>query len=395
MLWSLVVAGLEIHVAAEDASNQFSRSTMALMCDRRVLTRVVGSWREGVISRGPARAAAVARAANDARASYSAMLGDLRWGNSVVRAAGGLDEMVIRLSEPFGALSERVRMSSVSRRVATGWYLRMWFARWDAAVLLWGSPRGRWQRCGTEGLMELASVVAGVGAATAEWEGGPGGLSGARAVVWRPTADGFGLARVNALSAWRRARKQWAMSGGWAAMAAERPRAAALMDLVRDVARAQQARGVFLAGTFVPMIVMQVRRSVQNAAIAEGLEADGRGRWAVDEVLDWRGKTCRGPDGKVTDSREALVRWLGFERRSGEPWKDQWVPRRSLTEDLRGTRKRVAGVAAPPAPKCARHSSTRGSTLRGGSSKLVRGIGDSAGFVVAERKRARRVSSPG
>ena len=42
------------------------------------------------------------------------------------------------------------------------------------------------------------------------------------------------------------------------------------------------------------------------------------------------------------------------------------------------------------AGKRARHSSTRGTTLRGGGTKLVRGIGDSAGFVVAERKRARR-----
>ena len=88
LLWNLVVAGLEIHVAAEDASEQFSRSTLSLMCDRRILTRMVGSWREGVVSRGPARAAAVARVANDARASCLAMLGDLRWSKSLVRAAG-------------------------------------------------------------------------------------------------------------------------------------------------------------------------------------------------------------------------------------------------------------------------------------------------------------------
>ena len=45
-----------------------------------------------------------------------------------------------------------------------------------------------------------------------------------------------------------------------------------------------------------------------NAEIGNGLAPDGRGRWAVDAVLEWRGGA---------DRREALVRGCGFDPTTG------------------------------------------------------------------------------
>ena len=390
VVWKMVVAGLEIHVAAEEASEHFTRGALSLMGDRRLLKRMTEAWRTAVVKRGPARAAAVARVANDARAAQLALVGDPGWRHSLVAFVGGSRELVCRSAETYCDLSEMGRLSSVSRRIATGWYMRMWFARW-ASIRRAGD--GIWVRGSTDGLVALASAAAGVGVVSSMWEAGIGGLAGARGVEWRSQHDDYGMARVDAGAAWRRAWKQWAMTGGWAAMAAERSWRASSMDIARDVARARNARGTLSVKSFLPLIAMEVRRRVwHNAAIAEGLEADGRGRWAVDDVLEWRGAS-RDQDGR--DTREALVRWLGFNRVTGEPWADQWIPRRLLTTDLRGQRKRVPrGDAAPP-PKRERCSTTRGSTLRGGGSKLARGVGDSAGFVVAERKRSRRGEADG
>ena len=64
------------------------------------------------------------------------------------------------------------------------------------------------------------------------------------------------------------------------------------------------------------------------------MRPDGRQRWAVDEVLSWRGSGA---------GREAHVRWLGFDPETGEDWADSWEPRANLTSDLREggrTRKR-------------------------------------------------------
>ena len=64
-----------------------------------------------------------------------------------------------------------------------------------------------------------------------------------------------------------------------------------------------------------------------NEEIGNGLAPDGRGRWAVDSILAWRGGA---------HDRAALVRWSGFDPATGEPWADSWEPRAALTSDLRG-----------------------------------------------------------
>ena len=68
------------------------------------------------------------------------------------------------------------------------------------------------------------------------------------------------------------------------------------------------------------------RRMLRNQEVIHGVAPDGRGRWAVEEILEWR-------DG--TTEREALVRWCGFDPDTGRPWDDSWEPRSWLTSDLR------------------------------------------------------------
>ena len=67
-------------------------------------------------------------------------------------------------------------------------------------------------------------------------------------------------------------------------------------------------------------------RVLLNAETAAGVTADGRGRWAVDCILGWRGPSSK---------REALVQWRGFDRRSGEAHRSTWESRGHLTADLR------------------------------------------------------------
>ena len=50
------------------------------------------------------------------------------------------------------------------------------------------------------------------------------------------------------------------------------------------------------------------RRMLQNEEVGSGLAPDGRGRWAVDRVVEWRGGA---------KDREALVSWCGFNPETG------------------------------------------------------------------------------
>ena len=68
------------------------------------------------------------------------------------------------------------------------------------------------------------------------------------------------------------------------------------------------------------------RRMLSNEEVACGVAPDGRGRWAVDQIVAWRGGAA---------NRAALVKWCGFDPDTGEPWEDSWEPRCNLTRDLR------------------------------------------------------------
>ena len=69
------------------------------------------------------------------------------------------------------------------------------------------------------------------------------------------------------------------------------------------------------------------KRDLYNLEVAGGFRADGRQRWAIDQVLQWKGSTPA--------TRQALVRWLGFNPVTREEWDDSWVPRAWMTSDLR------------------------------------------------------------
>ena len=83
-----------------------------------------------------------------------------------------------------------------------------------------------------------------------------------------------------------------------------------------------------------------VQRKLHNHQVAAGLRQDGRQRWAVDEIIEWESVGAR---------VRALVRWLGFDPETGDPWDNSWVPKTWLTADLRaadpGIQRRAKRVA--------------------------------------------------
>ena len=146
--------------------------------------------------------------------------------------------------------------------------------------------------------------------------------------VWRSVPLARGLAH-----SWR----AWASAGGAAAMARERGRlrdaeetrrAAALTDWMerRGVRPSPALAALANARRLLRQRPAARRRMLQNEEVASGVAPDGRGRWAVECVVEWRGGAR---------DREALVRWCGFNPVSGEPWGDSWVPRSYLSADLR------------------------------------------------------------
>ena len=172
---------------------------------------------------------------------------------------------------------------------------------------------------------------------------GAGGVEGRRRMigdVWRAVDFEQGLA--HALRAWTR-------GGGLKAMAKERGRlrgrdetrrAARVVDwLERRGLRPDSALAALGNARRLLRQPMHVRsRMLRNQEVGYGFAPDGRGRWAVESILEWRGDSSR---------REALVRWCGFSPVSGAPWADSWESRSRLTSDLRSggtTRRRRTAV---------------------------------------------------
>ena len=58
----------------------------------------------------------------------------------------------------------------------------------------------------------------------------------------------------------------------------------------------------------------------------------------MESIVRWRGGS---------QDRQALVRWAGFDRDTGEAWPLEWVCRKDLTPDLR----ELGRLRAPPRPK--------------------------------------------
>ena len=84
----------------------------------------------------------------------------------------------------------------------------------------------------------------------------------------------------------------------------------------------------------------ELRGRLANELIRQGARSDGRGRHAVDRVLEW------GWGGAHGKTRMAKVSWLGFDLEgSGAPWEPTWMFRTSLTTDLQETDPRVTELA--------------------------------------------------
>ena len=178
-------------------------------------------------------------------------------------------------------------------------------------------------------------------AAVVLWE--EGGVAGRRrrvAGVWE---------RISAKDAERAARRRWAWAGGWKAVAKEAAAAAALRrrrvlaDVLRWSGGAVPVPGESAAAAFAEVreraaealrarLPAVQRRAIGGAMMRTGMACDGRGRWAVEQVLEWRGSGAQ---------REAKVKWAGV-------WEAGWVKRSLLTADLRAegrTKRAVSGRA--------------------------------------------------
>ena len=183
-----------------------------------------------------------------------------------------------------------------------------------------------------------------------------GGVQGRRFCeggVWKP---------VKVSAAIQHAWRSWTEAGGVAAMRSEEgrrrregeTRAAAMMvaDLIRrgqEVPRLLNEMGNARRPLFAPAGVRL--RVLLNAQTAAGAAADARGRWAVHEILEWRGG--------YTD-REARVVWCGFDPDNGRPWPVEWVLRSQLSADLRSgglIRPKRAAAPLPPAAVGGKRSS--------------------------------------
>jgi len=162
------------------------------------------------------------------------------------------------------------------------------------------------------------------------WE--DGGVEGRRWQdedgVWRAVSATQGI-----MHAWR----AWVAAGGARAMARERGRlrgvdetrrAARLVELAERQGRRPSNALAALANARRLLHQQPAVRSrmLRNEEVASGVVSDGRGRWAVDQILQWRGSGS---------GRQALVRWFGFNAVTGEAWDDSWEPWSNLTADLR------------------------------------------------------------
>jgi hypothetical protein len=95
------------------------------------------------------------------------------------------------------------------------------------------------------------------------------------------------------------------------------------------------SRGIVTVGVAVR------RRMISDGEMDAGLRSDGRRRWAVDFVLEWRQEREMAPLVRWpwSSGRMALVRWLGFDKSTGDAWQDSWVRESWLTPDLHKRRE--------------------------------------------------------
>ena len=404
-----------MQVAAEKASKGLSKKVRALVQSRGKLARHVAAWRSVVLRGGPARAMALARMSIAREAVVRSRLPLLYPGSAadvVATVVASLIPGALQGLQTLAPSSEwwcrlwLLRWSVKTTQVRRRWLLcqaisirsslRWWRAQVEQAAL-WllrlARPelaRVRWVASASAEIESVAFWASGVGLLV-PWEpGGVGGrrflcLKACRAIVWPAISREAGAAH-----AWR----AWTEAGGAKAMERETGKQRKVQEtrIAARVVAQMIARGVQPCGLLSDMSSARrvVRatprvqtRVLQNAEVGAGVRADGRGRWAVDQILRWRGGFRE---------REALVRWLGFDRQSMLPHGDTWVPRSKLTADLREggliRPKRARTAARAPTPRPAR--ARRVSRLEG---LIPEGLLDEAAVRRTERLKRKAVQA--
>ena len=346
--WHVVVTGLELQVLVDEGRRGFSAGVRRRVQLRRRTSAHLRAWRAVVLRGGPARAAALARVST-ARAAAMEVTS---------KAVGEVELMRSQIQQAVGNLASLALSGTAQEAPVTALWLRVWLMRWScraeelrrrgrqqqaprlrAALRFWSTEvsyetllRGANAEFGVSATTELAWVgqtALGMGLAV-PWEAG--GVEGRRwrdeDGVWRCVSAARGLSH-----SWR----AWAAAGGQASMARERGRlreesetrrAARLVDW--KVGLGGQPSPALAALANARRLLRQRpaarRRMLENEEVGSGVAPDGRGRWAVEQVVEWRGGAR---------DREARIRWCGFDPETGEPWEDSWVPRAFLSADLR------------------------------------------------------------
>ena len=310
-------AGLELQVYSEVASDYFSRRLRRRLGETARKQKIVWAWRGVVARRGPRRASELA----------------------LLQVAA----IELRLM-PIGqaVLAEREQLRQQARGQATCsavaalewlmvWTLRRWLVltRRRAAVIS-AVPQVLEELCG------------GDGGGLTQWQGGGAG-GGRRCVrgVWE---------RFNGVG---RARRAFWLAGAYHEAAAgarawQRRQDARMMESLRQgqehelpLAGLQRwVHGMSNRDARAQPGLRALRGQMANELIRQGARSDGRGRHAVDSVLEW------GWGGANGRTRMAKVSWRGFDLEgTGARWEPTWMPRTSLTPDLQAMDPRVAALA--------------------------------------------------
>ena len=144
---------------------------------------------------------------------------------------------------------------------------------------------------------------------------------------------------------------------GRAALARDARMLAALAAFAKGRVSVEAARGVLgwldqvapVAGPAQRSVRRLGKRRLQNAMIAAGVVPDGRGRWAVDEVLRVERRIALpGEEGRTGEwQRMALIRWRGADRLQRQAHVETWRPFEFVTLDLQRRWIKPRGPAQP------------------------------------------------
>ena len=231
-----------------------------------------------------------------------------------------------------------------------GWYVKYWLSRWRSHCIRYGDyPEGF--ASNREMQLTLDSVLTDESVARRAVKSVWMQLEG-KGSHWTLLPDGRTWGAPSAKRECLLARRAFMAAGGHAkvlvelrrrASAQESKEAIVVVGALRAAGKPASAvlekmassRGIVTVGVAVR------RRMISDGEMDAGLRSDGRRRWAVDCVLEWRQEREMAPLVRWpwSSGRMALVRWLGFDKSTGDTWQDSWVRESWLTPDLHKRRE--------------------------------------------------------